>query len=269
MIRAIAVYTGDSPCAKAMERHAVEVARLFNGCVRLVCTWKPNVTEKQRKEEENPLNLIEKEAAARILQMHADGVAAEPAPYGESLEEALMEEARSADLLVVGFPPQGAMEEDPAAAAMHKSSLPYIRKAEGNILVVSDIPQAVKRIAVCCKSVPEGKSVLRLAGVWAEQSQAELTVVAASTRSKGAAEKAGAEAMRYLEAFNIPKLSALEYQGEPQAPAIALRGAEECGADLLVVGAPTYTRVGGYFGHGGIAEEVASHAKTPVLLVRY
>lgn len=269
MIRAIAVYPGDSPCAKAMERHAVEVARLFNGCVRLVCTWKPNVTERQRKEDEDPLTLIEKEAAAMVLQMQADGVAAEPAPYGENLDEALLEEARSADLLVVGFPLLGAVREDPAAAAMHNLSLPYLRKAESNLLVVSDIPQPVKRIAVCSQSIPEGKPVLRLAGVWAEQLQAELTVVAASNRSRGAAEKAGAEAKRYLAPFDIPKVSTLEYEGVQQAPGIALRGAEECEADLLVVGAPTYTRVGGYFKKSGVAEEVASHAKSPVLLVRY
>ncbi|MFW5893592.1 MAG: universal stress protein [Verrucomicrobiota bacterium] len=269
MIRAIAVYPGDSPCAKAMERHAVEVARLFNGSVRLVCAWKPNVSEMRRKEEENPLVLIEKEAAAKVLQMQAEGVAAEPAPYGDSLDEALQDEARLADLLVLGLPPLGAMREDSAAAAIHKSSLPYIRKAEGNVLVVSDIPQPIKRICVSCKSIPDGKPVLRLAGVWAEKTQAELTVVAASNRSKGAAEKAGAEAKRYLDAFDIPNLSILEYEGEPQASATALRGAEECGADLLIVGATTYTRVGGYFWHSGSAEEVASQAKTPVLLARY
>lgn len=269
MIRAIAVYPGDSPCAKAMERHAVEVARLFNGCVRLVCTWKPNVNEKQRKETEDPLQLIEKEAVAQVRQMQADGVAAEPAPYGESLDEAVLEEAQRADLIVVGFPPFGSVQEDHAAAEMQRESYPFIRKAQSNVLVVSDIPQPIKRIAVNCQAIPDGKPVLRLAGVLAELTQAELTLVVASGRSENAADEAAAAAKRYLEAFDIPKLFTLEYEGEQQSASTALRGANECEADLLVAGAPTYTRLTGYISHRGIAEEIVRHAKMPVLLVRY
>ena len=268
MIRTIAVHPGDSVCAKAAVRHAAELAKLFGARVRVVGTWQARYDDSDVAEEDATA-IIEKEVAVLVKELQDGGVDAEASPRGEELQAALLDEARESDLLVLGFPPQGSVQEDPVAAMMQKKSFPFVRKAESCVMIVSDIPCKIEKVLVNAGPVPEGKAAMRLAGEIAERSNAELAVAIASGRNEEESDVIAAGISRYLEAFKIPRVSMLQYEGEQRSSATILSGVADAAPDMVVLGAPTYGKLSGFFGKAGAAEDVIRNVSVPVLIARY
>jgi nucleotide-binding universal stress UspA family protein len=268
MIRSIAVNAGESAYADVAQKHAIEMASLFDARLRAVVVWEPEDVEELRQSgaAEDPDQVAQQEVGEFIQSAAQANLTAEARFRGEGVTEGLLAEARECDLLVIGMPTEGVAQGDPLAEALLHDELPLLRKAESSVLVVCSPPRTIHNVLVVYHGGTDGKAALRLAGVLGERAEARLHVLAVQ-RNLMEAEELTASAEQYLAAYDVGSVTTLERSGAPDSEGQVLEAADAVEADLIIVGDEPYGLLERFFGEA-TAERLALATHIPVLVAR-
>lgn len=225
MIHSIAVLGGDETHTIIAQRHAIQMALLFQARLRVAVTWNAEDNEKAFAEgvpEEILPAMVEEEMANVSEEVGKAPLLVERSVHGGGLIQGALAAANESDLLVVGL-----TDEEMEERAL-------LSKADCLVLAVHHPPQSLRRILVDYQGGTEGKAALRIAGELALRTQAAVTILSVS----GDISEAGAlvaTAEKYLEAFGLA-VDKIDHRGSPTSPNEVLRAATSINADLIVVG---------------------------------
>lgn len=244
MIRSIVIGVGIGIHAEAAQKYALFLAGLFSARVRAVIAWEGGTEEPRMM------------SATLIEQGKKADLTVEERQRGEGVEEGLLAEARTCDILVIGLP---AGEED-------SDGLALLRRAECSLLLVSRPPTEIGKILVNYQGGLEGKRALQLAGEVATRAGARLAVLSISSDPREVT-RLTAMAADYLSAFNLPDIERIEYGGPADDFGKILEAADETRADLIALGADIHGLLE-HFLSRDVVERLALETDVPLLIAR-
>jgi nucleotide-binding universal stress UspA family protein len=257
MIHSVAVLGGASLHAKIAQRHAIQMALLFQARLRVVVTWDAENTEKALADgapDEILQSLVDAEMENVTWEVGKGALQVERSVQGGGLVQGALAAADESDLLVVGLTDQETQE---------RSLLP---KADCLVLAVHQPPQRLQRILVDYQGGKAGKAALRIAGEVALRADAAVTVLCVSGDSIEAGTLA-ATAERYLEAFGLRSVDKIEHRGSRTSQNEVLHAANSITANLIVVGQERQGLLAGLLHKATIdAEGLAEEIDIPVLI---
>ncbi len=259
MIHSVAVPGGETAVAQIAQRHAIQMALLFQAKLRVVVTWDSEDRDKALSEgvpDEILQTLLDEEMNNMSGEVGTTPIVMEQSVHGDGLIQGVLATASESDLLVVGLTDLDTEE---------RSLLP---KVDCLVLAVHQPPQGIQRILVDYQGGTQGKAALRAAGEIALRANAAVTILCVS----GDISEAGmlaTTAENYLEAFGLSSVDKIEERGSPTSPNEIHRAAKSVNADLIVVGQERH----GFFawlGGGATvdAEDLAEDIDIPVLIAR-
>jgi nucleotide-binding universal stress UspA family protein len=268
MLRTIAVHCGGAEYQRFAERHALELAKLFKARLRAVVPLDGVTVEKMRQSGtgDTPEGLTEQTTREILKQAKAAGLEGQSVMRPEGVIEGLREEARKADLLVVGMPTRADATGDAMAEIAMDEELSLVRNVECSLLVAAAEPTPLRNVLVSYQGGAEGKAALRAAGSVAERAGARVNVTAIHG-DLAHAEALTAAALQYLEGYKLEGADGLEFHGSDEAPNQILDAARDTDADLIVLGCEPYGILKRFFS-GSKEEAVIVTTHKPVLIAR-
>ncbi len=266
MIRTITIQGGESACAEAVLEHAIRMAVCFGSHLRVVTFASPKEERELALHEENAEDLAVQLDETLLKRAESAGISVHREFHGDSRGRGMIEEARSSDLLVLGFPTAQQAQTDPQARHAIHDQIPVLRKAECSLLVVNKLPVEMKNVFVYYHGGVEGKAALRLAGMLAEKTGAAITVLAVEQDMTTSVTMTAA-ATAYLEGYQLPFVKTIERKGMPQSEADVVPFAESSAADIIVLGDEPYGVFDSFFGRS-TGERYVMGTALPVLLAR-
>ncbi len=265
MIHTLTVPAGENDYAVAAQQHALEWCRLFKARLRVVAAFDADQVP-EGAQAEGPAELAEKETRALVATARDQGLTAEGTCRGEGVVDGLLNEARDADLLILGIPTLDQAREDRLAKAILNQERPLFEQAESMVLAVCDPPQPVQKLLVNYQGGALGKQALRIAGEMAQRGHYPLVVVSIE-RDVLLAESLVTSAEKFIEGYELAKVETVAKRGEPSEESDILDATEEVGANYIVISEEPRGLVSRFLLHS-TAEGVAMATRLPVLIAR-
>ena len=269
MIRTIAVSTGEQSYADAAEQHALSMAKAFGARVKAVLASDPRDIvrgERMHAGFEDPAGLAHQTMIPFLEQLRQADIAYEECYHGEGVTDGLLSEAMESDLVVVGLPSLGRVQESHTARVTQHETLPLLRRAECSVLAVFEPPTPLRNILVCYEGGVEGKAALRLSGHLAEKAGAKVWVFPVGNRIDRLV-MLDSVAESYLGAFDLPGVGILPEAAPTKSESLMVEAGKETNADVIVIGSEPYGLFQRFMGEA-TAEALALDTTIPVLLAR-
>jgi nucleotide-binding universal stress UspA family protein len=208
--------------------------------------------------------LFDQEEAAikAFLQKAEEGFRAATAEYGVQVEwrsapdfpnDFVAQEARSADLLIVGQPPVAAYRSLEIGSLLLNAGRPVL-------VVPNDVASlAVRHVVVAWKDTRESRRAIRDALPFLRLAESVFLVEVAAWGAEANALPRLKDVGRFLAQHQIRNVTERVLPDEPIAGDVLLRFAPEQSADLIVSGAYGHSRLGEWI-FGGVTRELLSRS---------
>lgn len=226
MIHSVAVTGGQSSTGNIAQRHAIQMAILFQAKLRVVITWDAENVEDAKDAgapDEILQALVDEEMKNVSQKIGTSQLRVERSMNGDGLIPGTLDAASESDLLVVGLTDQETQSQS------------LLRKADCMVLVVHEPPRSLNSILVDYQGGTEGKAALRIAGEVASRARAAVTVLCVSGDPSIAGTLAAAAEV-YLEPYGLIKVNKIERTGSATSQHEVFLAAKAVDADLVVVG---------------------------------
>ncbi len=207
--------------------------------------------------------LQQEEAGVRaFLEKAGEGFRSATADYGIAVEwrsapdlpnDFVAQEARSADLLIVGQRPSAAYRSLETASLLLNAGRPVL-------VVPNEIsPLAVRHVVVAWKDTRESRRAIRDALPFLRLAESVFLVEVCAWGAEANAVHRLKDVGRFLAQHDIRNVTERVLPDEPIAGDVLLRFAQEQSADLIVAGAYGHSRLGEWI-FGGVTRELLTRS---------